>query len=150
MSEYISFIIAISSGGITFIYLFIVKFLRQKTRGNKLKEKAEKEGAIVQAEAVKNIHRRHSGPDGRYRSETVTYKYLINGKTYTKNLEFRNIGVYVGYPDIIDIYYDKKNPRRTYSGPELDSARQHQVGFYMAIIIPIIVIIFVFNILKLL
>src|SRR5665647_1550504 len=120
MSDDTRVVIAILCGAILSIFLFIFVFIKGRTRGNSVKERAIKDGTITKAKAVKNTHRRHTGPDGRYRSETVVYEYAVAACTYRKKLTFYNIGVFVGYPESVDIYYNRKNPRKAYSSAELE------------------------------
>lgn len=150
MGENTQFAIAFICGIILFVYLFIFVFIKGNTKGNKFKENAIKKGNIVKGRAIKNDHRRFTGPDGHYRSEIVTYEYFVKEQRYTKKITFTDTGIVVNYPDTTDFYYDDKNPNKAYAEVELDHDSQKQLGCYITIIIPIIVIILIYNLLKLL
>lgn len=48
--------------------------------------KAKKNGSTTIGRVVKNDYRRFTGPEGRYRSEIVTYEYFVEGKRYEKKI----------------------------------------------------------------
>lgn len=79
----------------------------------------------------------------------MTYEYQVGDHKYTKKITFTDTGVVVRYPEVIDIYFDDKNPKKAYADVELTNEKQKQSGCYTSIIISIIVIIVVFNLLKL-
>ena len=141
--------IALACGFILFVYIFIFVFLKGNTKANKLKEKAIKNGCVVDGIDIKCDRRQYTGKDGRYRSAIVSYEYYVNGKRYVRKITFSDNSIYVVTPKSVQIFYDKKNPRRAYADVELGFEQQKQYGCYAAIVIPVIVVIFVYNILRL-
>lgn len=77
MSDDIRITIALICGAVIFAWLFFFVFLKGKTKGNQLMAKARQSGCITTGRVVKNDYRRFTGPEGRYRSEIVTYEYSI-------------------------------------------------------------------------
>ena len=149
MTDDVRITIALICGAILFVYLFFSVFLEGKTKGNKLMIKAKKDGSTTIGRVVKNDYRRFTGPEGRYRSEIVTYEYFVEGKRFEKKITFTDTGVVVNYPNQIEIFYDKSNPVKAYADVELTQNKQKQTGCYIAIVIPIVAIILIYNLLKL-
>lgn len=111
--------------------------------------KARQSGCITTGRVVKNDYRRFTGPEGRYRSEIVTYEYFVDGKRFEKKITYTDTGIVVNYPNQVEIFYDKNNPSKSFADVELGQNKQKQTGCYMSIVIPIIVIILIYNLLKL-
>lgn len=141
MSENVRLLIAFLCGILTFAYLFVFKFVKGDTKGNRLKIKAEAAGNVTVAKVFKNDYRRNLGEDGRYNSQIVSYEYNVNGKRYTKKLTFTDVSITVNYPDEVNIYYDSGNPRKAYADVELEGDRQKQHAFHISLVVPIFVII---------
>ena len=141
--------IAFICGAIVFAWLFFFVFIKGKTRGNRLMAKAKQSGCITTGTAIKNDYREFTGPDGRYGSEIVTYEYFVDGKRFKKKITYTDTGIVINYPDQVEIFYDKNNPSKSYADVELGHNEQKQTGCYTSIVIPIIVIILIYNLLKL-
>ena len=60
--------------------------------------KARQSGCITTGRVVKNDYRRFTGPEGRYRSEIVTYEYFVDGKRFEKKITYTDTGIVVNYP----------------------------------------------------
>ena len=69
---------------IVFAWLFFFVFIKGKTRGNRLMAKAKQSGCITTGTVIKNDYREFTGPEGRYRSEIVTYEYFVDGKRFKR------------------------------------------------------------------
>ncbi len=149
MTDDLRITIALICGVAIFVFLFFFVFLKGKTKGNQLMLKAQKNGSTTIGKAVKNDYRRFTGPEGRYRSEIVTYEYFVDGKRYEKKITFSDTGIVINYPDQVEIFYDKNNPYKSCADVELSQDKQKQTGCYIAIVIPIVAIIFIYNLLKL-
>lgn len=149
MTDDLRITIALVCGALLFVFLFVSVFLKGKTKGNRLMNNAKKNGCSTVGRAVKNDYRRFTGPEGRYRSEIVTYEYFVEGKRFEKKITFSDPGVVINYPNQVEIFYDKNNPAKAYADVELTKNKQKQTGCYIAIVIPIIAIILIYNLLKL-
>lgn len=149
MSDDIRITIALICGAVIFAWLFFFVFLKGKTKGNQLMAKARQSGCITTGRVVKNDYRRFTGPEGRYRSEIVTYEYFVDGKRFEKKITYTDTGIVVNYLNQVEIFYDKNNPSKSFADVELGQNKQKQTGCYMSIVIPIIVIILIYNLLKL-
>lgn len=147
MSEGIKLAIAFICGVIVFVYCIIKYFINKNTRGNRLKEKAERDGTIVVAKAIKHLYRRETEETGQDQSMTVVYEYSVNNKKYRKKLRYYNSGR-IMYNDEVRIYYDKNNPRKAVASAELGT--EQQTGCLITIFVPIIIIIVIFNLLRIL
>lgn len=149
MTDDLRITIALVCGAILFIVFFVSVFLKGKTKGNRLMNRAKTNGSTTVGRAVKNDYRRFTGPEGRYRSEIVTYEYFVEGKRFEKNITFSDTGIVINYPNQVEIFYDKGNPAKAYADVELTQNKQKQTGCYVAIVIPIVAIILIYNFLKL-
>lgn len=149
MTDDLRITIALVCGAILFVVLFVSVFLKGKTKGNQLMNRAKADGSTTVGRAVKNDYRRFTGPEGRYRSEIVTYEYFVAGKRFEKKITFSDTGIAINYPNQVEIFYDKGNPAKAYADVELAQNKQKQTGCYVAIVIPIVAIILIYNLLKL-
>ena len=148
MSDNLQFSIAFLIGFILAVYLFVKLCIKGRTNGNKLKEKAERDGTITKANAIKHSRRRGSEYDEMRQSVTVWYEYDVSGKKYKKKLTYYDSGT-VKYNDSIEIYYDKLNPKKSIALPEINGGQEKQKGCLIAIVIPIIVIAAIYWLLRL-
>lgn len=139
--------IALVCGGCLFIILFIFVFLKGHTQGNRLMRKAKETGSVVTGNAVKHSYRSH-GYLGKFVTEIVTYEYVVDNRKYKRKIEFSSTGIVVNYPLEVTIYYDKHNPNKARADVEVQPESQHQTGCYIAIVVPIIAVIVVYNLLK--
>lgn len=146
MSDNLKFGIAFLIGFLLAVFLFVKLCIKGRTNGNKLKEKAEREGTITTAKAIKHLHRRDDG-SGQYQSETVVYEYIVEGHTYRKKLVFRDVGR-VDYATEITIYYNKSNPKNSIAFNEINGGQEFQSGCLTSIVVPIIVIAVVYWLLR--
>ena len=149
MDKDIRITIAFICGAIVFAWLFFFVFIKGKTRGNRLIAKAKQSGCITTGTVIKNDYREFTGPEGRYRSEIVTYEYFVDGKRLKKKTTYTDTGIVINYPNQVEIFYDKNNPSKSFADVELGQNKQKQTGCYISIVIPIIVIILIYNLLKL-
>ena len=147
MDKDIRITIAFICGAIVFAWLFFFVFIKGKTRGNRLMAKAKQSGCITTGTVIKNDYREFTGPEGRYRSEIVTYEYFVDGKRFKKKITYTDTGIVINYPNQVEIFYDKNNPSKSFADVELGQNKQKQTGCYISI--PIIVIILIYNLLKL-
>lgn len=142
--------IAIVFGLIVFIYLFITKVLNNKNRINKFIEKCELEGTKTEATCVSTklvLGNDESGnsyfKNDRYK---VKYFYQVNGKTYYKKITFQSPGtVSTNYPYTIMVYYDKNNPKKAYT--KIEGKRSG--GCFFSVAVSLIIILVIYNLLKL-
>ena len=148
MSDNLQFSIAFLIGFILAVYLFVKLCIKGRTNGNKLKEKAERDGTITKANAIKHWTRRNAGSEGQYQSVTVLYEYQVNNKLYHKKLLYTDFGR-VDYNEEVEIYYDKFNPKKSIANAELNGGQEKQKGCLIAIVIPIIVIAAIYWLLRL-
>lgn len=144
MSENTSFAIAFVLGIIVFIY-FYSRFLKGKSRGQRRIDKAIKDGTVVKGTVVKRsyIYAREPGTDNDY--VKVTYEYVVDGKTYKKKIEYNGYDCQ-NYPDYLEIYYNKRNPKKSLTYPEL--SKYNTGNCLLSAVIPIIVIKLVWEFLK--
>ena len=147
MSDDMKINIALICGACLFVILFIFVFLKGHTRGNKLVRKAKENGCVTTGKMVKHSYRPY-GHQSKYPSEIVTYEYEVNGRQYRRKVEFVSRGIAVDYSLELTIYYDKHNPSRARADVEVRPEVQHQTGCYIAIVVPIIAVIVVYNLLK--
>ena len=147
MTDDLKFNVSFACGVAVFVCLFYFLVIKLRTRGNRLKEKAEKAGCVAIAKEIKDDYRRFTGSDGKYRSEIVTYEYFVDGKSYKKKITFTDTGIVMKYPNQVTIYYDKNNPHKSYADVELGKNVQMQTGCCTTIFTPIIVIIVIYNLL---
>ena len=149
MSENLRFAIAIISGFASFIFLFIFMYLKGNNKNYRLKIKAEKNKCVVTAKAIKHKYRRFTGPEGKYRGEVVSYEYLVNDKQYIRKIRFRDNGIIIDYPEEITIYYNSNNPAKSIADIEISKEKRKQTGCYFCVVVPIVIVVLIFNLLKL-
>ena len=109
--------------------------------------KAKENDCVVTGNAVKHSYRSR-GYLGKFVTEIVTYEYVVDNRKYKRKIEFSSTGIVVNYPLEVTIYYDKHNPNKARADVEVRPESQHQTGCYIAIVIPIIAIIVIYNLLK--
>lgn len=148
MSDNMEVYIALACGAALCIYLFISAFLMGRTPSRRLMEKAKRDGTVTTAQC-KKTHFFQDYESGRDDSVFVIYEYTVGGKKYRKSYQFDWIGVSADYPDTIEIYYSKRNPRRACSSADMNGEVQKRKGCYMTIVIPILIIIIIQNLLRL-
>lgn len=78
----------------------------------------------------------------------MTYEYVVDNRKYNRKIEFSSTGIVVNYPLELTIYYDKHNPNKARADVEVRPESQHQTGCYIAIVVPIIAVIVIYNLLK--
>lgn len=137
--------VALVCGALSAIYLFIrLVVVRKNTRTTRLKEKAERDGTIVTATAIKKFYRENDD-ETRTVGTHVIYEYVVDGKKYRRKLYFADDD----YPLDITIYYDKSNPRKAIDGGDVSTEGQVANGCATTLIVPIIITILVRNLLRL-
>lgn len=71
--------------------------------------------------------RDHESRDVRNDSLVVKYKYIVNGISYFKKMEFQSPGsLVIKHPEIVTVYYDSRNPKKAVCPEEADSTDEKQ------------------------
>lgn len=103
---------------------------------------------MTTARAVASTSLRRFGPNDE-NGVRVTYEYEVAGKAYRKKVLWKDHALYVDYPREIEIYYRAEAPGRACTGPELAYETQKGTGCLTSVIVPILVILAVYNLLRL-
>lgn len=118
---------------ITLAVLQRKKVMECRTRKDKFIENAKNNKRVVVAKVVDVGHYTdNDGPGYRRENAVVKYEYKVNGKAYRKTISFHD-HLYADYPNTIQIYYAKNNPRNVitsvdwpaYTGKYNPGRRQH-------------------------
>lgn len=79
---------------------------------------------------------------------TFTYEYTVKGTTYRRRLVFKSPEVVeLNLPSTLIVYYDEKNPAKSICKEEVE---QDSTDSLNVILVPLGVVIFVYNLLRLL
>lgn len=152
MTENARMLVAILCGVAVIAFYIINALIRGNSKGKKFVEKAQKNGCVTTGKEIKHTYRggMFGGDATEARSiETVTYSYLVNGKEYRKKVVYSGMSADIDYPTTVQIYYNKNNPSIAFTAEETSKEKQGQVGCYISIILSVLIIVAVYNLLKL-
>lgn len=138
---------------ITIILGYIRLFFPVKTRKHKFIEKAEAQGNHTTGTCIKSKRIRgndESSGSNKHDRYKITYEYIVNGISYTKNVVFQCPGISPDYPYTITIYYNPNKPQKAVCKEDIDIGLHRNLGCLWTFVIGVIVFQLAYHLLKLL
>lgn len=122
-------------------YLLFVWYKRHSWR-IRLRQKAEAEGTVVQAyvykkRLIRNYEKDSDNVEGT--TAYVKYAYDVDGVTYYTKAEFYESGDGCTVPNVMDVYYDRRNPRKGYVAAVLTET--YTMGIRIVLLIALTILV---------